>query len=258
MTDKEKTKIHTQYLPTIVHGNVKRFLKHRNLELVAGSISKRRAQKVESKSKKDEFLDDSTFTKVIQIDGYVVIEAKDEPDKDRRYRRQVEEVNRNKSTKTYIVIIDMNSKYAAQSPEFVTLLKRLPSFDHEKRESNMDIIIISQNILSSHIQKKIALYSNDGTKTAGFCHIRSYPYHIFSTYLLDPDHTMVPPHRIITNEEEDNLLRTTYSEKKFLPRISRNDPPVVWIGGEVGDIIEITVPSESTGVDLNFRVVVPR
>lgn len=258
MADKDKTKIVVQYLPTIVHGNVKKFLEHRQLELVAGSISKRKAQKVESKTKKSEFLDDSSFTKVIQIDGYVVIEAKDSDKKDRHFRKQIDEVNRKRPTFTYIVIIDMESKYASASPEFVNLMKRIPEFDHEKRENNMEIIIISQSVLSSHIQKKINLYTNDGTKTAGFCHISSYPYHIFTTYLLDPDHSMVPPHRIISKEEEDELLKSTYSEKKCMPKISINDPPVVWIGGEVGDIIEIKLPSESTGIELNYRVVIPR
>jgi DNA-directed RNA polymerase subunit H (RpoH/RPB5) len=258
MSDKEKTKIIARYLPTVVHGNVKKFLEHRQLELVAGSISKRRAQKVESKTKKDEFLDDSSFTKVIQIDGYVVIEAKDAATRDRRYRKSIDEVNRKIPTRTFIIIIDMESKYAANSPEFVTLMKRLPGFDHEKREYNVDIIIISQNVLSSHIQKKIVLYSNDGTKTAGFTHISSYPYHIFTTYLLDPEHTMVPQHRIISKAEEEELLRTTYSEKKFMPKISRHDPPIVWIGGEIGDIVELQMPSESTGIQLKYRVVIPR
>jgi DNA-directed RNA polymerase subunit H len=258
MAEKEKNKIVARYLPTIVHGNVKKFLKHRNLKLVAGSIAKHRARKVESKTKDHEFLDDSTFTKAIQIDGYVVIEAKDSEEKDRRFRKQVEEVNRKRPTRTYIVIIDMESTYAAASPKFLELMKRLPGFDYDKREYNIDIIIISQNVLSSHIQKKIAQYSNDGTKTAGFCHITSHPYRVFSTYLLDPNHKMVPPHRIISKEEEVSLLKSTYSEKKFMAKIPKSDPPVVWIGGEVGDVIEIKNPSESTGVSLEYRVVIPR
>lgn len=258
MSDKDTTKINAQYLPTIVHGNVKKFLEHRKLELVSGSISQRRAQKVESKTKKGDFIDDSSFTKVIQIDGYVVIEAKDAENKDRRYRKQIDEVNRNRPTTTYIVIIDIDSKYASASPEFLNLLKRLPGFDHEKREFNIDIIIISQSVLSSHIQKKIDHYTNDGTKSAGFCHIFSYPYHMFTTYLLDPMHSMVPPHRIISKAEEEDLLKSTFSEKKLLAHISKNDPPVVWIGGEVGDIIEIQMPSESTGISLEYRVVIPR
>jgi DNA-directed RNA polymerase subunit H (RpoH/RPB5) len=243
-----------KYLPAQVHENIGEFLKHRKLKLVSGSVSKRKAQKVIDHNN---ILSTDMFTKAIQMDGYVIIEAEDLPTKDRRYRKQISEINRKRPTKTYIVIMDMNSKFASQSPEFVTLMKRIPGFDYEKRDHNADILLISQNMLSSHIQKKIALYKNYGTETAGFTNIEDYQYHVFRSNIMDTNHAFVPPHRLLTREEEDELLTSTYSEKKDLPRIHQSDPPIIWIGGEVDNVVEIEQFSESAGVTYEYRIVIP-
>jgi DNA-directed RNA polymerase subunit H (RpoH/RPB5) len=242
-----------KYLPAQVHENIPEFLKHRKLKLVSGSVSKRKAQKIVTHNN---MLSTETFTKVIQMDGYGIIEAEDLPTKDRRYKKHISEQNRNRKTKTYIVIIDMNSKFASQSPEFVTLMKRIPGFDYEKRDHNIDILLISQNKLSSHIQKKISLYKTC-TEEAGFTNIEDYQYHVFRSNIMDPNHAFVPPHRLLSREEEVELLTGTYSEKKDLPRIHQSDPPVIWIGGEVGDVVEIAQFSESTGTSYEYRVVIP-
>jgi len=150
----------------------------------------------------------------------------------------------------------MDSKYASQSPEFVTLMKRIPGFDYEKRDHNIDILLISQNKLSSHIQKKISIYRSY-SEEAGFTNIEDYQYHVFRSNIMDPNHAYVPHHRLLTRDEENDLLTGTYSEKKDLPRIHQSDPPVIWIGGEIGDIVEITQFSESTGTSYTYRIVIP-
>jgi len=244
-----------KYLPAQVHENiVEEFLKHRKLKLVAGSVSKRKAQRVVSH---EGSLNTDDFTKAIQMDGYVIVEAEDMPNKDRRYRKQVSEENQKKKTRTYIVILDMNSKFASQSPEFLALMKRIPGFDHEKRDYNIDVIIVSQHELSSHIQKKIDLYRSFGTDTAGFTLLEDYQYHVFRSNIMDPNHAFVPRHRLLSKDEENELLAGRNAEKKDLPRIHQSDPPIVWIGGEVGDIVEILQPSESTGTSYDYRVVIP-
>lgn len=251
----EKDRIVAKYLPAQVHENISEFLTHRKLNMVSGSVSGRKAQKVVGE--KSGVLNTDSFTKAIQMDGYVIIEADDQPDKDRRFRKQVSEVNQKRKTKTFIVILDMNSKFASQSPEFVTLMKRIPGFDHEKRDFNLDVIIISQYELSSHIQKKIELYKNFGTDSAGFTNIEDYQYHVFRSNIMDPKHSFVPPHRLLTKDEENAMLTGIHSEKKDLPRIHQNDPPIVWIGGEVGDVVEIQQYSESAAISYEYRVIIP-
>lgn len=248
------SKIVSKYLPALVNENMAEFLKHRRLELVSGSVSKRKAQKVVTHN---DLLDSETFTKAIQVDEYVILEAKDLATKDRRYRKQIAEINQKKITKTYIVILDVNSKYGLQSPEFITLMKRIPQFDQEKRDHNIDIIIISQYALSSHIQKKIDMYRSFGTPECGFTNFEDYQYHVFLSNIMDPNHSFVPPHRLLSREEETELLKNIHAEKKDLPRIHQSDPPIVWIGGEIGDIVEIKQYSESTGEVLQYRVVIP-
>ena len=254
MTEK---KVVAEYLPTKVHKNMPEFLKHRKLTIVSGSVAKRKAQKVIKTDQGRKFLPQDTFEKAVQMDGYVIIEAEDLPEKDRRFRKQVSEINRKRKTRTFIVIIDMGSRYSNQSPEFVTLMKRLPGFDHDKRDYNIDIIVISQNSLSSHIMKKINLYTNYGTDLAGFTHIEAHQYYVFYINIMDPNNAFIPQHRIISREEEDVILNSIYSDKKEMPRIHQSDPPVVWIGGEVGDIIEIIQLSEAAGLQIAYRVVVP-
>jgi len=248
-------KVVAEYLPAKVHKNMGEFLKHRELKLVSGSVATRKAQKVITDTK--QFLSLDTFTQAVQMVGYVVLEAADLPTKNLSYRKQVAEVNRNLPTKTFIVIIDMNSKYAAQSPEFVTMLKRVPGFDHDKRDYNMDIIIISKDKLSSHIHKKINIYKNYGTETAGFTHVETHQYFVFYTNVMDPNNALIPHHSIVPREEEAATLGPLYAEKKDLPCIPQCDPPVVWIGGEVGDIIQIVQASESAGEDISYRIVIP-
>ena len=245
-------KIVAKYLPTQVHENIGEFLKYRKLKMVSGSVSRRKAKVVSNEG----LLSADQFTKAIQMDGYVVIEADDLPDKDRRFRKQISEANQKLPTKTFIVIMDMDSKFATQSPEFVNLMKRIPGFDSD-RKYNLDIILISQYMLSSHIQKKIEIYKSFGTDTAGFTNIEDYQYHIFRSNIMDPNHAFIPPHRLLSRAEEHEILTALNAEKKDLSRIHQGDPPVVWIGGEVGDIVEISQFSEATGMAYEYRVVIP-
>ncbi len=246
-------RIVAKYLPTQVHENIGEFLKYRKLKMVSGSVSRRKAKVAPTH---EGMLSADLFTKAIQMDGYVIIEADDLPDKDRRYRKQVSETNQKYPTKTFIVIMDMDSKFATQSPEFVNLMKRIPGFDSD-RKYNLDIILISQYALSSHIQKKIEIYKSFGTDTTGFTNIEDYQYHIFRSNIMDPNHAFIPPHRLLSRAEEHEILTTLHSEKKDLSRIHQSDPPVVWIGGEVGDIVEISQFSEATGSAFEYRVVIP-
>ena len=96
-----------------------------------------------------------------------------------------------------------------------------------------------------------------GDEDRGFTKVGFYPYFVFSSYLLAPEHVTIPPHRILTDEEEIELMETANIEKSGLQKILVNDPPVVWIGGEVGDIIRIDMPSEASGIAPHYRLVRP-
>ena len=53
-------------------------------------------------------------------------------------------------------------------------------------------------------------------------------------------HKLVPKHRILTKEEEKELLERYGITKKDLPKILDSDPVIKKIGAKIGDIVEIT------------------
>jgi len=252
-----KDDVDRKYIPTVIHGNIQKFLEHRQLELVSGSVAKRRSMRIKAPAGKV-FLPDDSFTKIIQLDGYVIIETKDKPEKVRRYHKQVSEKNRKKPTKTYIVILDEETTYASASAQFETLLKRIPKFDDSKRDHNLDIIVISKKNLSSssHISKKIDKFATHGSNDKAFLNIHTHPYRIFTTYILDPEHRSVCHHHILTREEEEAFLNGINSKKSCLSRIKKDDPPLVWLGAQVGDVVRIDLEDEAAGINKDYRIVI--
>ncbi len=70
------------------------------------------------------------------------------------------------------------------------------------------------------------------------------------------EHELVPKHRILTEEEKQELLKKYGIELKNLPRIYLKDPAIVAIGGKVHDVIEIARKSPTAGETKYYRVVV--
>ena len=87
-----------------------------------------------------------------------------------------------------------------------------------------------------------------------FCNV--YPYHVFAMNI--PRHLSVPPHRIMSAEEVADLLATQHKQFHNLPSIYVNDPPVIWCGGRVGQVVEITRPSEVAGTAMYYRRIIAR
>jgi DNA-directed RNA polymerase subunit H (RpoH/RPB5) len=103
------------------------------------------------------------------------------------------------------------------------------------------IIIISKDLITAFISKQ-ELGMN----------IDNYVYLHLS--IIIPKHELCSPHRILSQDEEDNLLyKELYKEKSNLPIICVNDPMIVWIGGEPGQIVEIERVSELAGKSLVYR-----
>ena len=70
-------------------------------------------------------------------------------------------------------------------------------------------------------------------------------------------HGLVPPHRIMDDEEVEKLKKK-YGLKslKQLPRILVTDPAAISIGAARGDVLEITRNSEITGESKYYRLVI--
>lgn len=235
---------HKQYLPLTIYKNLQVFLKSRKLDLVSGSIKADKKEKAVP-----DFLDDQTFIKDIQYFGYILLEARDAPDKDRRISNK----HKNRPVRTYIALLDLNSTYSNTSQDYVKLLNRIPGFDSVDKDYNLDIITISHADLSIHIMKKIDASISEGSDTNGFTHIHAWPYRYFTS--IRPNHKLVAEHRILSKAEEEQVLRELYAEKADLPKIKKSEVICIWKGAEIGDVIEVKFISESSGYATKYLLV---
>jgi DNA-directed RNA polymerase I, II, and III subunit RPABC1 len=118
-----------------------------------------------------------------------------------------------------------------------------------KSEQIHHLICVHAYVLSTRIRQLIADI-NDSSDL----HIE-----VFSDSEVFVDitkHELVSPHRIMSEIETMKLLKHYKTEKRYLPRIKRNDPMARYMGANAGEVIEIKRPSESCGISLYYRVTV--
>lgn len=80
------------------------------------------------------------------------------------------------------------------------------------------------------------------------------PYYVF--YFEVPRHVAVPRHRVMSAEEVEAFLAGERLTIADLPEILSCDPAVVWAGGRVGDVVEISRDSFTVFVAVYYRRVV--
>ena len=82
--------------------------------------------------------------------------------------------------------------------------------------------------------------------------LKIYPYHAF--IIVIPQAACVPAHEIVSAEEEAALYAADRLHgKDALGRISATDPPIIWIGGQPGQLVRIRSPSETAGEAITYR-----
>jgi len=69
-------------------------------------------------------------------------------------------------------------------------------------------------------------------------------------------HELVPKHRVLSEEEKEEVLKRYNAKLMDLPRILVSDPVVRRLGAKPGDVIEITRKSPTAGESKYYRVVV--
>lgn len=216
-----------------VYHNLPTFFKHRNLEMVSPLLT------------------DKDFTTNIQYDGYIIIETLDAR-KDRRIPKTYHPSTINRKTKTYIIIIDVEITSLA-SAFLHKILTRINHIRSNERPHNIDVIIISENELGIHPKKKIEQFKSNGDENAGFVNIIDQLYTLFISDIFD--HKLVPPHRIISKDEEEALIKRERINRSQLPKILKTDVACIIIGAVPDDIIEITRYNENSGLDITYRIV---
>jgi DNA-directed RNA polymerase subunit H (RpoH/RPB5) len=170
-------------------------------------------------------LDKESFRKTIQSDQYVRIECSD-----KRHDRTV-----------LIFLFSEVSKYVASSTDMKKLLAKIKEPFH--------VILITHQALNVYHRKAIASQKH--------LHVNVYRHEIFD--LILPNGPLCYPHRILSRDE---VLKLTNDDLCCyvinLPKILDEDPQCIWIGAEVGDVIEIQMLSDITGETCQYRVVIPK
>ena len=69
-------------------------------------------------------------------------------------------------------------------------------------------------------------------------------------------HILIPQHKKLNDEEAEKILKKYNVSKKQLPRIRSDDPAIVDMNPERGDMIEIIRNSPTTGKSSFYRVVI--
>ncbi|WGI17274.1 DNA-directed RNA polymerase subunit H [Methanonatronarchaeum sp. AMET-Sl] len=70
------------------------------------------------------------------------------------------------------------------------------------------------------------------------------------------DHSLVPKHEIVPEEEAQEILEKHDIEAKNLPKVLKSDPVVKEIGAKSGDILKVTRDSPTAGKSVLYRLVV--
>jgi len=238
-----------RYLPFVIYQNIQKLLEYRKLDLVEGvSYETKKIKKHLNK-----FVDHDEFVKDIQYHGYILIEAKDKPEKERRFAASISAINKKREVKTFIILYDLNSIHTKSSGDFVKSLNKIPGFDSVDRDYNMDILIINHEELNLHLMKKVDFYTTEGTASNGFIHLFPYQYKHFSSDRMK--HVLIPPHEIIPKEIEKKTMSELRNEKRDLPRIRKVDAVAIWLGADTGEIIMAKMNSEAAGIETKYLLV---
>ena len=70
------------------------------------------------------------------------------------------------------------------------------------------------------------------------------------------EHESVPEHKILTEEEVEEIFKNLDYDKYQLPRIKADDPVVKAIGDEEDDVLKIKRDSETAGTFVTYRLLI--
>lgn len=170
-------------------------------------------------------LDKDAFRKTMQSEQCVKLECYD-PKKD---------------TNVLIYLFDKNSKYVASSQDMKKLLKKI--------KEPCSVIMITYQPMNVYHRK--AINSQKHLK------VNVYRHEIFDLVL--PNGPLCYQHRVMSRDEVIKLTNEDLCCFVInLPKILDEDPQAIWIGAEVGNVIEIKMLSDLTGETYQYRVVIPK
>jgi DNA-directed RNA polymerase subunit H (RpoH/RPB5) len=149
-------------------------------------------------------------------------------------------INRKTGRDVYIYLFEEYSKYTSSSD-----LKRLLS----SIGNPSDVILVTAEAFKN--------YSIKAINSIKHLRIKTYLHENFD--IVVPKGPLCYKHRIMSVEEVNQLVNNElFTLITSFPKILLEDVQCIWIGAEIGDVIEITPISHITGKNIQYRVVAPK
>lgn len=105
------------------------------------------------------------------------------------------------------------------------------------------------------VENKMSTFALKGI--ADLAHKYLFEHFKESELLVDiTQHVLVPEHRLLSDEDKQELLRRYKLREQQLPRIQVTDPIARYYGMQRGQVVRIVRPSETAGRYVTYRLVV--
>lgn len=207
----------------------------------------------------DSMMPQDQFIKTMQKDKYLLLSSINRNlvtnDND-----EVDEVKL-KSMKDFIS--SYNEKSKVKDVVITNILLVYTGTDCESKRANMmklinhirfpfaNVLIITPTKISSGVAKGLQMLSHQYEHRGHT--FKAFTYNLLSSVL--PEHELVPRYTILSTEEVMKL-KEWFIDPEALPKVFENDPQMVWIGANVGDVIKFTYLSEITIEAIGYCMVI--
>jgi DNA-directed RNA polymerase subunit H (RpoH/RPB5) len=163
--------------------------------------------------------------------------------------------NTSRGNRNHIIVIILKSNDQS-NPELKKIKKIIENIDSNDSLLDELFLIANKELFDkknfNDIIKELHNRQKNGTDVNGtHAFYTICPYHNFAFSI--PKCKSIFPHEIMTKEEVTELLQKERISIKDLPIILTNDPPIIWNGGRVGQVVRIIRNSESAMHALYYR-----
>ncbi len=202
-------------------------------------------------------LSKEVFMKLIQTEGYVILETEDTAERFRSSR--IGGRTPGFPIRTYWMLIDsQEAKFAATAGNLVEFIQRLGIPSRRRDDHDRELIILIRDINDTYINSVTPALSfpaevRNGKPIGG---LRTLFYGYVHFKMVVPEHITTPKHRVLSPEEEAKTLAALRLQKSQLPRMRHTDAMAEWIGAEIDMVVEIQKRDDTTLYRTQYAVVV--
>jgi len=141
----------------------------------------------------------------------------------------------------HIFLLAVDSKYDNNSQNLKKLLAQI--------RDPTDVILVSRDPFKVYSRRAIDMFKH--------LRVKMYLHENFNQ--VTPHGPLCYPHRIMAPDEVSRLLNDELCcQLVNLPKILVEDVQCIWIGVDPGDVVEIKMPSEIAGENIQYKVAVSK